>query len=76
LKGVTAVQTHRVALCLLRLNGEEEDAPITPANGMLESYGVSQSGKWRALAELERIGLIAIERRGAHRPPVVRLNML
>ena len=45
MKGVTAVQTHRVALCLLHLNGEEGDAPITLANGMLESYGVSQSGK-------------------------------
>ena len=74
LKGATG-QTHRVALYLLHLSWKEKGAPIKLANGMLERDGVSRFGKWRALADLEQRGLIAVERR-PRRSPVVRLNML
>jgi len=41
-------------------------------NGMLGIDGVSRRSKWRALNDLERRGLITVERRPG-RSPIVRL---
>ena len=43
------------------------------ANGMLKIDGVSRASKWRALAELERRGLISIERR-SRKSPLITVN--
>lgn len=59
----TTGQTYRVALYLLYLHWKNSGNPIKLANGMLESDGVSRQSKWRALAALERRGLIGVERR-------------
>ena len=70
----TAGQTYRVALHLLYLHWKDGGKPIKLANSMLRSDGVSRQSKWRALGDLERRGLISIERR-RRLAPLVRLNM-
>ena len=65
-------QTYCVALYLLYLNWRTEGRPFQLANGLLQLDGVSRHSKWRALNELERRGLIAVERRRC-RSPMVRL---
>jgi hypothetical protein len=45
--------------------------PFTLSNGMVDMEGVTRWGKWRALAELEQLGLITIERRRRKSPLIV-----
>ena len=62
-----------LALHLLYLDWKAKGAPIKLANGMLKIDGVSRASKWRALAELERRGLISIERR-SRKSPLITVN--
>jgi hypothetical protein len=73
LNGATG-QTYRVALFLLYLHWEGKGAPIKLPNGMLQIDGVSRHSKWRALNDLERRGLISVERR-PKRSPIIQLNL-
>jgi hypothetical protein len=68
-------QTYRIALHLLYLDWRARGEPIQLANGLLRIDGVSRYSKWRALDELERRGLIAIEPR-PRRSPIVTLLKL
>lgn len=68
-------KTILVALDLLYLYWKGKGAPIKLANGMLRLDGVSRYSKYRALNDLERRGLITVERR-QNRSPIVRLNGL
>jgi CRP-like cAMP-binding protein len=68
LNGATA-QTHRVALYLHYLHWKAKGSPIKLPNNI---DGVSRRSKWRALVDLERRGLIAVERRN-RRSPLIRL---
>ena len=65
--------TYRVAWYLLHLHWKGKGAPIKLANGMLEHDGVNRWAKGRALADLENLDLITVERR-PNRSPIVRLN--
>jgi hypothetical protein len=65
-------QTYKVALYLLYLHWKGKGEPIKLANGRLRVDGVSRFSKWRALGDLERRGLIDIERR-PRRSPLIRL---
>jgi len=65
-------QTYRVALCLLYLHWKGQGAPIKLANGILRIDGVSRQSKWKALRDLERRGLIRVERQ-PRRSPVIRV---
>jgi hypothetical protein len=65
-------QTYRVALCVLHLHWKGHGKPFKLPNGMLRIDGVSPRSKWRALDDLERRGLIAVERR-RKRSPIVRV---
>jgi DNA-binding MarR family transcriptional regulator len=49
------------ALHLLFRVFKERRQTIKLANGVLEIYGVSRGQKWRALKELEALGLIRVE---------------
>jgi hypothetical protein len=60
--------TYHVALHLLYLHWKNRGKPFPLANGMLRYDGVSRQSKWRALLELERRGLITIERRPRKSP--------
>jgi hypothetical protein len=62
--------TYRVALHLLYLHWKQGGHAITLANGMLIMEGVSRWAKWRALRELEQLGLINIECRPRKSPLV------
>jgi hypothetical protein len=73
LDGATG-QTYRLAMYLLYLHWKDGGGPIKLANGMLQIDGVSRQSKWRALADLERRGLLSVERH-RRRSPVVQLNL-
>ena len=66
-------KAYALALHLLYLDWKAKGAPIRLANGMLKIDGVSRASKWRALAELERRGLISIERR-SRKSPLITVN--
>jgi hypothetical protein len=68
-------QTYRVAWYLLFMHWRGKGAPIKLNNVMLETDGVSRQSKWKALADLERRGLITVERR-RHRSPLVQLLLV
>jgi hypothetical protein len=65
-------QTYRVAWFLLYLHWKNNGDPITLANGMLVMDDVSRHSKNRALHELERRGLIKVDRR-LRKSPIVRV---
>ena len=67
-------KTWELAAHLLYQHWEGNGAPIKLANGMLENDGIDRFAKWRALKELERRGLVTIERRSA-RSPIVTVNV-
>ena len=68
LAGATG-NTILVALDLLYLAWKGgEGKPVRLANGMLRNDGVSRHSKWRALKDLERRGLITVERRPRQSP--------
>jgi hypothetical protein len=67
LEGATG-QTYQVALALLFEGWKAKGTPIKVGN---DKAGSRQS-KWRALAELERRGLVRVERR-PNRVPLVHL---
>jgi len=64
--------TVRVAIYLHYQNWKNEGEPMTVSNEALKAWGVSRWRKSEALAELEALGLVTVERRG-HRAPCVRL---
>jgi hypothetical protein len=68
-------QTYRVALILLYLHWKGRGAPIKLANGMLQIDGVPRTTKKRALVDLERRGLIAVDRRPRRTPIVSALHV-
>jgi hypothetical protein len=65
-------QTWHLAIQLLYLHWKGNGEPITLANGMLEMDGIGRKGKSHALDELERRGLITVERR-PRKSPIVKL---
>jgi hypothetical protein len=67
-------KTWELVVQLLYLHWKGKGAPIKLANGMLENDGIDRFAKWRALKELERRGLVTIERRHA-RSPLITLNV-
>jgi hypothetical protein len=64
--------TCLVAWHLLHLDWKNRGKPFKLPNGMLEYDGVSRQSKWRALADLERRGLIVIQHRHG-KSPIVQL---
>src|SRR5262245_61200597 len=74
LKGAGArhVNAYKLAVYLLYQYWRTSGQPIALTNVALVGTGVSRRSKWRALRELERLGLIKIERR-ARRSPIVTL---
>src|SRR5437764_14108651 len=67
-KPTIAGRTILVALYLLHLHWKHHDEPFKLPNGMLECDGISGHSKWRALADLERRGLVSVERRSSTSP--------
>jgi hypothetical protein len=63
-------QTIWLAVYLLHLHWVNHGKPFTLANGMLRSDGLSRQSKWRALADLERIGLVEVRRQKGKSPTI------
>jgi hypothetical protein len=62
------IATYRVAHHVLYRHWEGGGEPFTLSNGAME--GVERRAKWRALRELEQLGLITIERRKRKTPRI------
>ena len=65
-------QTCRLALHLAYLNWRRKGAPIALSNSNALGLGLARRTKWRVLRELERRGLVSIERHPG-RSPIIRL---
>jgi hypothetical protein len=70
LRAARHISTYRVALHLLHYNWRTGKRVITLSTIILEGEGVDRRAKWRALAELERVGLVQVERRDRKSPLV------
>lgn len=66
--------TCLVAWYLLHLNWKSRGKPFKLANGMLDYDGISRHSKGRALKDLERRGLITVERR-QRRSPIINVQV-
>ena len=64
------IATYRLALHVLYRHWKGGGQPFTLSNGMVAVEGVSRWQKWRALKELERLGLVTVERRDRKSPRV------
>jgi len=71
LNGATG-KTWHLAMHLLYLDWKDKGAPIKLANGMLGMDGVDRDAKSRGLSDLERRGLITVERR-PKKSPIVKV---
>jgi hypothetical protein len=65
--------TCLIAWHLLYLDWKNRGKPFKLPNGTLRFDGISRFAKWRALTDLERRGLITIERR-SRRSPVIHVH--
>jgi len=66
--------TYRAAHHILRRHWEGGGEPFTLSNGAMALEGVGRCAKWRALRELEQLGLIRIERRKRKSPRITTLH--
>jgi hypothetical protein len=71
--GCSSIHTVFVALHLLYEDFRNYGKPFPLPNGMLRYDGTSRQSKWRALNELEQLGLITIERRPKRSPRITIL---
>lgn len=69
----TGRATCLVAWYLCYLHWKHRGEPFKLANGMLEYDGINRFAKWRALADLERRGLITINRR-PKKSPIIHVH--
>jgi hypothetical protein len=67
------IATYRLAIYLLRRDWETNGEPIKVTNIAMAEEGVDRRRKREALAELEALGLIKVQRR-ADRSPFVTLR--
>ena len=71
----TRRSTLVVALALLRSAWQNLGQPVALSNERLAEYGVSRKEKCLAIAELEVVGLIKVERSNCRSPRVTLLKM-
>jgi hypothetical protein len=65
-----SANTYRVALHLLHQHWKNNSRPFLLPNGLLVMEGVTRFAKWRALAELEELGLVLVEKRPRRSPKI------
>ena len=69
-EGTTNCGTYKLALALLHRDWKNDGRPVRLANKGLEADGLNRKQKYRALADLERLGLVTVERRFRKSPTV------
>jgi hypothetical protein len=72
LKDAVHASTFKLAHHLLYEDWKTEGAPIRLSNTALAKAGITRWAKWRALGELEKLGLVVVERK-AGRSPVAKV---
>jgi hypothetical protein len=65
--------SYRLALHLLYRSWKTGSHTVALPNGSLAAEGIARGTKWRALRELERLGLVVVERRQRKAPRVTVL---
>ena len=65
------VSTYRLAIELLYLHWYGKGKPITVSSKVAKAVKLSVRSKWRALAELEQLGLIETDRSRRRSPRVI-----
>jgi hypothetical protein len=70
LQSARRIGTYRLALVLVYESWRLGGRPIALSNVSALAEGLSRRSKWRALAELEQLGLIKVQRRRRHAPRV------
>jgi hypothetical protein len=73
LKTANRGSTYRLALLLVYEHWRNGGQPIRLSNAMLAGDGVTRKSKWRALRELEQLGLIKVESHPRKSPMVILL---
>ena len=74
LLGAKRISTYRLAIELLYLHWYDNGKPVTVSSKVAQAAKISARSKWEALAELERLGLIEVDRRPRKSPRVVLLH--
>jgi hypothetical protein len=67
--------TYRLALVLVYEHWRTGGRAIVLSNTIVRREGISRRSKWNALAELEQMGLIAVEKRRRRSPRVSLLEL-
>jgi hypothetical protein len=62
------LSTYRVAMHVLYIHWKRGGQPFPLSNGMLMMEGITRWSKWDGLKELERLGLVRVERRRRKSP--------
>jgi hypothetical protein len=70
----TRVSTYRLAIELLYLHWYGKGKPVTVSSRVAKAAKLSVRSKWNALGELERLGLIEVERDPRKSPRVTILH--
>jgi hypothetical protein len=65
------ISTYRLAIELLYLHWHGKGKPITVSSKVAKAVKLSVRSKWRALAELEQLGLIETDRSRRRSPRVI-----
>ena len=65
------INTYRLALELLYLHWYGKGKPVIVSSKVVAAAGISTRSKWRALAELEGLGLIEADRKPRKSPRVI-----
>jgi hypothetical protein len=65
------IASYRIALHLLYQTWKTGRQSVELPNASLATLGISRRSKWRALGELERLGLVMVERRRRRTPRIV-----
>jgi hypothetical protein len=73
LKATKRASTYRLALIMIYEYWRTGGRPIKLSNAMLAGDGVTRKSKWRALRELEQLGLVKVERQPRKSPMVTLL---
>jgi hypothetical protein len=68
------ISTYRLAIELLYLHWYGKGKPVIVSGKVAEAVKISARSKWEALAELERLGLIEVNRKPRKSPRVVLLH--
>jgi hypothetical protein len=71
LQSARRISTYKLALLLLYESWRGGGRPIVLSNALTAAEGLTPRAKWRALAELERLKLIEVQRHQGRSPRLI-----